>query len=70
MLFDPKKFIDREFEQEIFEELLKFESQARILAIKDTGGMGKSHLLEKFQYRCRVTKPRRTPLALIALDQL
>ena len=67
--FDPNKFIDREFEQELFEELLKFETSARILAIRDTGGMGKSHLLEKLQYRCRTVKPR-TPISLIALDQL
>jgi hypothetical protein len=70
MSFDPKKFIDREFEQELFEDMLKFDGSARILAVKDTGGMGKSHLLEKFQYRCRITKPKRTPIALIALDQL
>ena len=70
MSFDPKKFIDREFEQEIFEDLLKFDGQARILAVKDSGGMGKSHLLERFQYRCRINKPKRTPVALVALDQL
>lgn len=70
MPFDPKKFIDREFEQELFEDILKFQGSARILAVKDTGGMGKSHLLEKFQYRCRVNKPKRTPVALVALDQL
>jgi hypothetical protein len=68
-LFDPQKFIDREFEQELFEDLLKFEESARILAIRDKGGMGKSHLLERFQYRCRTVKPR-TPISLIALDQL
>jgi hypothetical protein len=67
--FDPNKFIDREFEQELFEDLLKFESPARILTICDQGGMGKSQLLEKFQYRCR-TVPPRTPVSLVALDQL
>ncbi|MEK7728578.1 MAG: hypothetical protein AAB354_09205, partial [candidate division KSB1 bacterium] len=45
--FDPTKFIDREFESELFEELLKFESPARILTICDKGGMGKRQLLEK-----------------------
>jgi hypothetical protein len=68
-MFDPSKFIDREFEQELFEELLQFKTPARILAIRDAGGMGKSFLLEKFQYRCRTVKPR-TPVSLIALDQL
>jgi len=67
--FDPKKFIDREFEQELFEDLLRYETPARILAIRDVGGMGKSHLLEKFQYRCRTVKPR-IPISLVALDQL
>ena len=68
--FDPKKFIDREFEQELFEELLQLKDNARILAIQDDkGGMGKSQLLEQFKYRCRTVKPR-TPVSLIALDQL
>ncbi len=67
--FDPHKFIDRDFEQELFEELLKGKDEARILAIKDDGGMGKSHLLRRFQYRCRIVKPR-TPVSLVALDQL
>ncbi len=67
--FDPKKFIDREFEQELFEELLAFQDAARILAIRDASGMGKSHLLELFRYRCRVTRPR-TPVSLIDLKQL
>lgn len=67
--FDPEKFIDRIFEQELFEELLRFRSTARILSIQDSGGAGKSHLLERFRYRCRTVKPR-TPVSLIALDQL
>jgi hypothetical protein len=67
--FDPKKFIDREFETELFEGFLKFDTGARIMAICDEGGMGKSFLLEKFQYRCRTVKPR-TPVSLIALDEL
>jgi len=67
--FDPHKFIDREFEQELFEELLQLKDQARILAIRDAGGMGKSQLLQKFQYRCRTVKPR-IPVSLIALDLL
>jgi hypothetical protein len=67
--FDPNKFIDREFEQELFEELLAFPDAARILAIQDASGMGKSHLLALFRYRCRVTRPR-TPVSLIDLKQL
>jgi hypothetical protein len=67
--FDPRKFIDREFEQELFEELLAFQDAARILAIRDVSGMGKSHLLALFRYRCRVTRPR-TPVSLIDLRLL
>lgn len=68
--FDPQKFIDREFEQELFEELLQLKDQARILAIKDTGGMGKSQLLQKFQYRCRTAGRPRIPVSLVDLGQL
>lgn len=68
-VFDPHKFIDRDFEKELFEELLKFKDKARILAIQDVGGMGKSQLLKNFQYRCRTVQPR-TPVSMIALDQL
>ena len=67
--FDPTKFIDREFETELFENLLQCKDQTRVLAIKDSGGMGKSQLLAKLVYRCRTVKPR-TPVSLIALDQL
>ncbi|MFN8494155.1 MAG: hypothetical protein U0350_41535 [Caldilineaceae bacterium] len=68
--FDPQKFIDREFEQELFEELLQLKDQARILAIRDEGGMGKSQLLQKFQYRCRTAGRPRIPVGLVDLKQL
>lgn len=68
-IFDLEKFIDREFEQELFEELLRMRDDSRILAIRAGGGMGKSSLLEKFQYRCRTIRPR-IPVSLIPLDQL
>jgi hypothetical protein len=67
--FDPEKFIDREFETELFEELLKFNHEARILAIQDKGGMGKSQLLGKLQYRCRTIRPR-IPVSFIPLYEL
>lgn len=69
MTFDPKKFIDREFEQELFEHLLVFKSPARVLTVQDTGGMGKSHLMGRFQYRCR-TVPPRIPISLIRIEEL
>ncbi len=57
--FDHRRFIDREFEQELFEELLRFSDEARLLTIGDRGGMGKSQLLQMFQYRCRTaSRPR------------
>jgi hypothetical protein len=67
--FDPTRFIDREFEQEIFEGLLRLDDYARVLTICDKGGMGKSQLLEKFQYRCRVAKPR-IPVCLVSLSDV
>jgi len=66
--FDPKKFVNREFEQELFEELLRFKDHARVLAIRDSGGAGKTQLLEKFRYRCSTVKPR-TPVTFIPFDQ-
>jgi hypothetical protein len=68
--FDPQKIIDREFEQELFEELLQLKDPARILAIRDAGGMGKSQLLQKFQYRCRTAERPRIPVCLVDLGQL
>jgi hypothetical protein len=68
--FDPRKFIDREFEQELFADLLLLKNDARILAIRDKSGMGKSHLLKIFQYRCRTNRPDRIPISLVELDQL
>lgn len=67
--FDPRKFIDREFEQQLFENMLELASPTRILAIRDQGGMGKTQLLEKLQYRCRITRPRRVPVCLLSLDE-
>jgi hypothetical protein len=67
--FDPKKFIDRDFELKEFEKLLEFKSEERIFAIQDTGGNGKSQLLEKLGHQCRTGRPR-IPVSLLALDQL
>ena len=35
--FDPRKFIDREFEQELFADLLLLKDDARILIISGMG---------------------------------
>jgi hypothetical protein len=67
--FDPTTFIDREFEQELFANLLTFQDAARILAICDNSGMGKSRLLQMFRYRCRTNRPR-IPVSLIDFRQM
>ncbi|MFX0194480.1 MAG: hypothetical protein ACFFCW_00035 [Candidatus Hodarchaeota archaeon] len=67
--FDPKKFIDREFEAELFENLLKLNDEKRILTIQDVGGMGKTQLLQKLEYRCSTVKPR-TPVSFVDLEAL
>ncbi|MFX0194482.1 MAG: hypothetical protein ACFFCW_00045 [Candidatus Hodarchaeota archaeon] len=65
--FDPRKFVDRECELELFENLLRLSDHRRILAIQDLGGTGKTQLLRRFEYRCRTVKPR-TPVSFVDLD--
>jgi hypothetical protein len=67
--FDPEKFIGREYETELFEELLQFNHEARMLAIQDKEGTGKSHLLASFQYRCLTIWPR-IPVSFTPLHEL
>jgi hypothetical protein len=67
--FDPRFFIDRQFEQELFEILLGLTDETRILGIQDQSGMGKSALLKMFRYRCRTVKPR-IPVSLVDLARL
>jgi hypothetical protein len=64
---DPKKFIGRECEQGLFEELLEPATATQILAISAKEGDGKSRLLEKFKLRCRTRSPH-IPVSLIALS--
>jgi hypothetical protein len=68
VFFDPVKFIDREVEWELFQELLEFKGQQRILAIDDIGGMGKTQLLGKLWHHCRTAKPH-IPSCFISLGQ-
>lgn len=68
--FAPNKFIDREFEIGLFKRMLRSDSDARILAICDDKGMGKSTLLERFLYHCRVMVRPCIPVSLIRLGQL
>jgi hypothetical protein len=67
--FSPEKFIDREAEQELFDELLKFQ-EARLLTIRDAGGRGKSSLLKMLEYKCIWQHVPPTPVSLVPLDQL
>jgi len=67
--FDPDKFIGREYEQNTFRELLAFSGDERLLLIQDTGGMGKSLLLQQFRHLCQIATPP-IPATLIPLDQL
>lgn len=63
--FDLRKFIGRESEKELFEELLRFATARRILSVTAKGGDGKSLLLKYFEYRCRTGNPR-LPHSLIS----
>jgi hypothetical protein len=68
--FAPEKFIDRELEQEFFDELLKFQDDSRLLTIRDAGGRGKSSLLKMLEYKCIWQHDPSTPVSLVPLDQL
>lgn len=49
----PNDFINRTAEQEIFDGLVQFTDNARLLVIEDKKGTGKSTLLEMLQYKCK-----------------
>lgn len=69
-LLAPKKFIDRDVEQEIFDELLKLNNAARLLTICDQGGRGKSALLKRLRYNCQWRSEPQRPVSLVELDRL
>jgi hypothetical protein len=68
--FDPGTFINREAEQELFEELLAFQDDARVLTILAPAGMGKSILLKKFRHNCKWFHDPPILTSLVPLDQL
>jgi len=68
--FDPRNFIDRQAEQELFRDLVSFTSPARMLTICDKGARGKSSLLKRLQYNCKYEIRPPVHACLIALDQL
>lgn len=64
--FDPMKFIDRKDEIKLFQQLLQFDSTARILIIRDGRGNGKSHLMRYFRHCCN---EQRIPASLVDFRQ-
>lgn len=50
---NPRSLIDRDDEQELFRQLTSFNTAARMLAISDRGGWGKSSLLRRLLYNCQ-----------------
>jgi hypothetical protein len=66
--FDPEAFCDRKAEQELFDGVLTFKSDGRIITIRDDKDKGKSVLLRLLQYKCQYATE--TPVCLVALDEL
>jgi hypothetical protein len=62
-------FVDRHGARRAFESLLQHEDPSRVLAVREGGGKGKSHLLRHLDRRCRTEAPR-TPVSLVPVDQL
>jgi hypothetical protein len=65
--FSPGDFIDREKEQGIFDGLLGFGDDARLLTICDGPARGKSHLLKLLKHKCQVAG---TPVSLVPIEEL
>jgi hypothetical protein len=63
----PESIIDRQVQKEIFERMLQFEDDARLLAISDKADTGKSTLLRFFEYHCSYIQ--NVLVSLIALDE-
>lgn len=63
------KFVDRKSQLDCFDDLLKFKDDARVLAVQDGPGMGKTLFLEKLQSHCKKIEPR-VPVVFIDLQQL
>ncbi len=68
-MFHPKHTVDRTVEQDEFHKLLQFTDAARLLAIRDKQGTGKSTLLRRLQYNCQWNITPRMPANLIQLEE-
>lgn len=67
---DPRDTIDRTVEQELFANLVSFETAARMLVISDRRGRGKSTLLRRLVYNCKREIKPAVPACLIDLADL
>lgn len=66
--FDPEGFFDRTVEQALFDGILSFQDDARVITIKDEKDTGKSELLRSLRHKC--TYGTKTAVCLVALDEL
>ncbi|MEK6336720.1 MAG: hypothetical protein AABM67_17470 [Acidobacteriota bacterium] len=62
----PKEFIDRKAEQDLFKGLMEFNEHARLFAVQDKRGTGKSTLLELLQHQCKFKFY--SPVGFVQLD--
>jgi hypothetical protein len=63
----PDQFINRKVERDIFGELLQFQNDARLLAIEDKEGSGKSALLKMLRYQSLYLYKR--PVGIVPLEE-
>jgi hypothetical protein len=69
LIFSPELFIDRAAEQELFDELVSFSEDARLLTIRDESDKGKSHMLKLLRYKCQFGNPQ-IAVSLVPLHEL
>lgn len=65
--FNPANFINRVAERELFQELLQLKHDARLLAIEDKEGTGKSTLLTMLKYQTLYTYVK--PVSFVSLEE-
>ena len=63
----PDQFINRKVERDIFGELLQFKDDARLLAIEDKEGTGKSALLKMLRYQAFHVYKK--PVSIVQLEE-
>lgn len=70
--FDPDRFLDRHDARDRFARLLRLEDSRRLLAIRASGGAGKSDLLRRFEWSCQDPEEHGStmPVSRVPLDQV